>query len=834
MTLNTAYALHEVIKAVQGKPVGAVSDKVRIRFLLLDSRQLIAPEHTLFFAIKTNKNDGHLYIEELLRKGVRNFIVEVAEKNWINNFPDACFIQHEDPLTALQLLARHHRRKNNPKVIGITGSNGKTIVKEWLHQLLYDEKQIVRSPKSYNSQIGVPLSVWLIEPQHELGIFEAGISRPGEMDKLQQILDPHVGIFTNIGSAHDEGFISRTQKIEEKLNLFHSCRALIYCCDQQNVHLAVQEWHKKHKHVQLFTWGFEMDATLQIINVEKADNQTLIAARYRGKRFLISIPFLDDASIENTLHCLAYLKYAGYADAKIIPRFSKLQPVAMRLEMKEGLNDSIVINDSYNSDLQSLAIALDFLGNQARHKRKTLILSDILQSGVEPEILYSRVADLVRSHNIQRFIGIGPEIESQSHLFSESSLFFNDTEAFVSDFDLHTLQKEAILLKGARVFGFERLSNLLQQKDHQTILEINLDALIHNLNVFRSMLRPGTKTMCMVKAFSYGSGTVEVARMLQFHQVDYLAVAYADEGKILREGGVDMPIVVMNPEIRTFETLFEFRLEPEIYGFPLLKKLIRALAQETVHEKPISFPIHVKLDTGMHRLGFMPDDAEPLIDLLKANPHICVASVFSHLAASEDSGQDPFTRMQIELFQRLCDAIQNALGYPFLRHIANSSAISRFPEAHFDMVRPGIGLYGVSGDPAVQQLLQHVSTFRSVVSQIKTVPKGVSVGYGRSARTDREMKLAIVPVGYADGLNRRLSDGRGKLLVHGEKVPIVGKISMDMCAVDVTDLDVKEGDEVIIFGKELPATEMAKDLETIPYEIFTSVSQRVKRVYYQE
>ncbi len=834
MTLNTAYAIHEVIRAVRGKPVGAVPGEARIRFLLLDSRQLIAPEHTLFFAIKTKKNDGHLYVDELLEKGVRTFIVQITNKSWIKNFPDACFILHEDPLTALQILAGHHRKKNNPEVVGITGSNGKTIVKEWLHQLLYEEKQIVRSPKSYNSQIGVPLSVWLIEPQHELGIFEAGISRPGEMKKLQQILDPRVGIFTNIGSAHDEGFLSTTQKIEEKLRLFRSCRILIYCRDQQKVHKAVQKWHKKHKHVQLFTWGADSDAILHIINVEKTDDQTLIAAQYRGQRFLISIPFLDDASIENALHCLAYLKHSGYSDARIIPRFGKLQPVAMRLEMKEGVNGSTVINDSYNSDLQSLAIALDFLENQTHHQRKTLILSDIMQSGIEPTMLYARVADLVRSHNIYRFIGVGPEISSQSHLFPKSSLFFEDTEAFVSDFDLHTLQREAILLKGARVFGFERLSNLLQQKDHQTILEINLDALTHNLNVFRSMLKPGTKTMCMVKAFSYGSGTVEVARMLQFHQIDYLAVAYADEGKTLRDGGVDMPIVVMNPEIRTFDTLFEYRLESEIYGFPLLKKLIHALDHENGSEKPQSFLIHIKLDTGMHRLGFMPNDVKPLIDLLQANPRIRVASVFSHLAASEDPEQDPFTREQIEFFQQLCDIIQDALRYPFFRHIVNSSAISRFPEAHFDMVRPGIGLYGVSGDPAVQQLLQHVSTFRSVVSQIKTVQKGAGIGYGRSTRAEKEMKLAIVPVGYADGLNRRLSDGRGKLMVHGQKVPIVGKISMDMCAVDVSDLDAKEGDEVIIFGKDLPVWEMAKDLNTIPYEVFTSVSQRVKRVYYQE
>ncbi len=834
MTFNTAYALPEVIRVILGKPCGSVSEEAFIRFLLLDSRQLIAPESTLFFAIKTNKNDGHLYVEALLKKGVRAFIVQEADQRWLEQYPDACFIRHENPLDALQNLAKHHRSKHKLEVVGVTGSNGKTIVKEWLHQLLYEDKKIVRNPKSYNSQVGVPLSVWLIEPHHELGIFEAGISKPGEMEKLQQILHPQIGILTNIGSAHDEGFDTTGQKIHEKLCLFRSCRVLIYCRDQEEVHQSVQEWHRNHKQVQLFTWGGAENCSLQIISRDKMDQQTFIAAKYQGKRFMISIPFLDDASIENAMHCLAYLKHAGCPEEHIIPRFGKLQPVAMRLEIKEGVNESTVINDSYNSDIQSLTIALDFLGNQTRHNKKTLILSDIMQSGITPSLLYAQVAGLVNARKLHRLIGIGPEISSQAHLFAVPSFFFEDTEAFIREFDFDAFQKEAILLKGARLFGFERLSNLLQQKDHQTILEINLDALTHNLNVFRSMLKPGTKTMCMVKAFSYGSGTVEVARALQFHQVDYLAVAYADEGKVLRNGGVEMPIVVMNPEIRTFETLFEYRLEPEIYGFPLLNKLIHAMGVDVKSGEKENFPIHVKLDTGMHRLGFMPVDIKPLIALLLENPGIRVASVFSHLAASEDPEHDPFTRNQIALFERLCVNLQDALGYSFLCHIANSSAISRFPEAHFDMVRPGIGLYGVSGDPAVQQLLRHVSTFRSVVSQIKIVPEGASIGYGRDARAKQKMKLAVVPVGYADGLNRRLSDGRGKLLIHGHRVPVIGKISMDMCAVDVSDLDVKEGDEVIIFGKELPVWEIAADLDTIPYEVFTSVSQRVKRVYYQE
>ncbi len=823
----------DVAGIVNGRCVGGPPPIHTISYLLIDSRKLLWPARTLFFALKTKQNDGHRYIEELLRKGVRSFVVENVPDKLLSEYPDACFIKVENTLSALQALAAEHRSLFSYPVVALTGSNGKTVIKEWLYQSLCEKHHIVRNPKSYNSQIGVPLSVWLMTDRHEMGIFEAGISRPGEMHRLQKILQPDTGIFTNIGPAHDEGFASRREKILEKLELFTGCHSLIYCIDYQSVHDEIMDWHHDHPTVRLFSWGRDSRAGMQVVGQEREGNSTLVSLMVGGDRMMLSIPFHDDASVENALHSAAFMKHAGYDDAFIIRRIAVLQPVAMRLEMKEGVNNSTIVNDSYNSDLHSLAIALDFLGSQTPNKKKALILSDILQSGIPPEVLYTEVASLAGSGDVERFIGIGPEISSQADKFTMPATFFKDTEDFISNVDFSAFRDEAILLKGARVFGFERISNLLQQKDHQTILEIDLDGLTHNLNVFRSVLAPGVKVMGMVKAFSYGSGSVEVARTLQYHQVDCLAVAYADEGKTLRQGGVHVPIVVMNPEVRSFDTLFSYGLEPEIYGFRLLRRFMEAIDKLPDGKRQERFPVHIKLDTGMHRLGFMANQVADLASALKNHPYIRVASVFSHLAASEDTLQDPFTKKQVAMFSDLCQALESALGYPFNRHICNSAAISRFPEAHFDMVRLGIGLYGVSGDPEVQALLWHVSSFRSVVSQVKQIAKGDTVGYNRAGVAGKDMTVAIVPVGYADGLNRRLSNGRGKLMVNGRKAPIVGNISMDMCAIDVTGINVKEGDEVIVFGGEMPVTEMARDLGTIPYEVFTSVSQRVKRVYYQ-
>lgn len=833
MSMMSVYPMSGIAGIVDGICYGDPSSH-HVRSLLTDSRQLLYPATTLFFALKTRKNDGHRYVEELLSKGVMCFVVEEMHRRLAASYPDACFIVVEDTLQALQKLATHHRDCFTGPVLAITGSNGKTVVKEWLYQLLQGRYQVVKNPKSFNSQLGVPLSVWLISEQHEMAMFEAGISRPGEMDRLRNILKPDIGLFTNIGPAHDEGFVSRKEKIKEKLSLFRGCKVLIYCADQQEVDKEVKSWHNEYPTVKLFTWGLGIDNHLRLMGREKSAGQTLLTVQSKTEQFMVSIPFTDDASIENAMHCLAFMKHMQLENDYIIRKMAELQRVAMRLEMKEGLGGATLINDSYNSDLHSLAIALDFLESQSGHERKTLILSDIHQSGIPADQLYKEVAAMVRSKGVDRLIGIGPHISSHAREFSIPAVYYHDTMACIAELDIGSFRNEAVLLKGARDFGFEKISQILQQKDHQTILEIKLDAIVHNLNVFRSVLEPGVKTMGVVKAFSYGSGGLEVARMLQYHQVDYLAVAYADEGKELRDGGVDIPIMVMNPEVRTFDTLIRHRLEPEIYGFSVLYRLLNALHgyKRNLGDKPL--PVHIKLDSGMHRLGFLTKEIGQLINHLRKHPEIFVASVFSHLAASEDKAHDEFTREQINVFDSVCQDMERQLGYPFIRHICNSAAISRFPDAHMDMVRLGIGLYGVSGDLQMQSLLQEVSTFKSVISQVKEINKGDAVGYGRAGKVMENMRIAIVPVGYADGLNRRLGNGRGKLLIGDQKAPLVGHISMDMCVIDVTGLDVSEGEEVIIFGLGLPVSEMANDLDTIPYEVFTSVSRRVKRVYYQE
>ena len=802
--------------------------------MLTDSRRLLSPASTVFVAIVTAKNDGHQYVEALFERGVRCFMVSRLPDRESPMLREAAFIVVNDTLAALQQVAAAHRAAVSLPVVAITGSNGKTIVKEWLFQLLSEKMPVVRNPRSYNSQLGVPLSLWQIEEEHRLGIFEAGISQAGEMEKLERMIVPQFGIFTNIGPAHDEGFPNRESKIREKLRLFVHAESLIYCRDHTELDHNIRKWQALHPGVALFTWSHKPGADIQVISLRHRENQTHIQMDFRGVSFDFLIPFTDHASIENVMHCMAFLCHRGYSNGWIREKMVQLQPVAMRMEMKEGINDCLVINDSYNNDLYSLMIALDFLNSQTRLPRKTLILSDILQTGMPAKALYAEVAAMLKAKGVGRFIGIGQGMMSNRKCFDEESRFFQTTEEFLHLVDVSEFSHEAILLKGARVFGFERISNLLQQKDHQTILEVNLDALVHNLNVFRSFLRPKVKVMAMVKAFSYGSGSVEVAGVLQYYHTDYLAVAYADEGKDLRKGGIHIPIVVMNPEVHNFGVLHQYRLEPEVYSLKLFWKLAEATRSFDGIGVGTQFHIHLKMDTGMHRLGFMPEELEELIAGLKNNPQIRVASVFSHLAASDDVFHDDFSRQQIQVFEGMSQKIREGLGYDFQKHISTSAAITRFPDAQYDMVRLGICLYGVSAEPALQGLLNHVSTFRSLVSQVKRIPAGESIGYNRAARSSEEMEIAIVPVGYADGLNRKLSNGAGHLMVKGQKVPIVGNISMDMCTIDVSGLNVQEGDEVIIFGAGLPVTEMARALNTIPYEVLSSISQRVKRVYFQE
>ena len=837
-----------VLRSGDGKSV--------VNELLIDSRRLSHPEKTLFVALVTSRNDGHHYIPELYSKGVRNFLVSelppplapisrplplplpLEGKGRERVDGGANFILVPDTLVALQVLAAFHRDQFGIPVIGITGSNGKTIVKEWLFQLMNAGRRIVRSPKSYNSQIGVPLSVMEINSDHDLAIFEAGISEPGEMKRLVTIIRPTLGIFTNIGHAHDENFSTPRQKAGEKMELFRQSHTLVYCRDYKDVHEEISKASYLQDTVKV-TWSRADPSDLFITEIRKEPDRSAITAIYHDRQISIIIPFIDDASIENAIHCWVVMLTMGFGQETIASRMLNLAPIAMRLELKEGINNCSLINDSYSLDVSSLSIALDFLNQQKQHKTRTVILSDIPQSGRDQDELYTEVNQLLVNKGIVRIIGIGKEIARQADKFTIEKTFFTSTDDFLSRFPLSSFRDETILLKGARIFEFERISSVLQQKVHETVLEINLDALVHNINYYKSKLNPGTKLMAMVKAFSYGSGSFEIASLLQFHNIDYLAVAYADEGVELRKSGITLPVMVMNPEEQSVDLLLKYDLEPEIYNLRTLGIVENTIS---INKGSGKFPVmvHIKLDTGMHRLGFEGDDIDSLIRLVKANPAIRVRSVFSHLAASEDPLLDEFTLYQFRLFREMSEKISSGLGYPVLRHILNSAGISRFPGEQMEMVRLGIGLYGVGFDREEQERLRNVSTLKSTVSQVKQVKAIETVGYNRAGILNRDSVIAIVPIGYADGLNRKLGNGKGRLFIHGLPVPVIGNICMDLCMVDVTDLhkqgsdDVKEGDEVIIFGDEYPLNRLAEELGTIPYEILTGISRRVKRVYYHE
>ncbi len=823
------FTFSEIAEIIKGECINC--NNQIITKILTDSRKVVSFENSLFFALVSKRNDGHKYIVDLYKKGYRNFVISSFPDDF-NDYPDASFIFVKDTLKALQLLSAFKRKLFHFPVIGITGSNGKTIVKEWLSQLLSDDFNLVKNPKSYNSQIGVPLSVWQIKNEHNFGIFEAGISEPDEMSNLQAIIQPNIGIFTNIGHAHDENFINQTQKISEKLKLFTKVDTLIYCTDYLEIKERILQ-SEVFKSIPVFTWSMRNKADLSIISIEKNHRKTYISATYKDNNHNIEIPFTDDASIENAIHCWTCLLYLGYNQNIISERFKLLHPIAMRLELKEGINNCSIINDSYSSDFNSLTIAIDFLNQQKQHKKKTIILSDILQSGRDENELYSEIADLLSKKEISRIIGIGKAIKKQQDKFKFEKVFYETTDEFLREFIFSSFNRESILLKGARVFEFEKISQLLQQKAHETVLEINLNSLIHNLNYFRSKIKPETKLMAMVKAFSYGSGSYEIASVLQFHHVDYLTVAYADEGVELRKAGINLPIMVMNPDEQSFDSILKNNLEPEIYSMRIFKLLEEAINQHIINENQ-KIKIHIKLDTGMHRLGFEKDDLAELIQKIKKNQNIVVESCFSHLAGADNNAYNDFTKRQIHLFNEMSNFISEKLDYPILKHILNSAGILRYPEAQFDMVRLGIGLYGIASVGPEQKDLENVGTLRTIISQIKNIPVNESVGYSRKWIALKDSKIAIIPIGYADGLNRKLGNGVGKVLINNQFAPIVGNICMDMCMVDITDIETKENDEVIIFSDKYTVNEIAKELDTIPYEILTSISRRVKRVYYQE
>ena len=818
-------SIENVTKILNANRVGTYP--AEIDWILTDSRSLCFAEDTLFFALKTKRNDGHKYIPDLYERGVRNFVVSDLPQN-LDDYVDTNFLQLPNPLKGLQRLAEKYRSQFEVPVVGITGSNGKTIVKEWLYQLLSPEKIITRSPRSYNSQIGVPLSVWLLNETTELGIFEAGISEMGEMEALQSIIRPTIGILTNIGGAHQENFYSVPDKCMEKLTLFKECDVVVYDGDNELISACVS---KSLFGAREIAWSRkDNERPLYIASIEKGDSSTTVRYRYLGMPNEYTIPFIDDASIENSLHCLAVCLYMMLPAEKITERMAHLEPIAMRLEVKEGKNGCVLINDSYNSDLASLDIALDFMSRRSEDKgrKRTLILSDLLETGQTPKLLYRQVADLVQNRGIDKIIGVGEEIRSAASRFDMEKYFFRTTEELLASDLIGQLRNEVVLVKGSRSFHFDDISDRLELKVHETILEINLNALVNNLNHYRSYLKPDTKMVCMVKASAYGAGSYEIAKTLQDHRVDYLAVAVADEGSDLRKAGITSSIIIMNPELTAFKTMFDYKLEPEVYSFHLLNELIKAAEKEGV----TNFPIHIKLDTGMHRLGFAPQDIPELIARLKRQTSVIPRSVFSHLVGSDSDQFDAFTRRQIETFEKASEELQEAFPHKILRHICNTAGIERYQGAQFDMVRLGLGLYGVN--PFTNRMLHNVSTLKTTILQIRDVPQEDSVGYSRKGRLSRDSRIAAIPIGYADGLNRRLGNGRAYCLVNGQKAAYVGNICMDVCMIDVTDIDCKEGDKVIIFGDDLPVTVLADVLDTIPYEILTSVSNRVKRIYFQD
>ena len=817
--IEFSYPINEIASLI-GQQSLIKAPSFAISQILTDSRKITDAQTSLFFAL-SGKRNPHQYIAEIYGKGVRSFVITETDFN-TNLFPNANFIWVEDSLLALQKLASHHRNQFNYPVIGITGSNGKTIVKEWLYQLLATQYQIVRSPKSYNSQIGVPLSVWQMTDKFDLGIFEVGISKPNEMSLLANIIKPNIGVLTNIGAAHDEGFVSREEKLAEKLKLFSSSDVLII--EDKNLHPSLIG-------KRLFTWSFTNNAVLKVIDQQIIEQKfTLIKALYINHQIEIKIPFIDQASIENAVICWAVLLQLNVHQADIKEAFLNLQPVKMRLELKKGINQSSIIDDSYNSDYVSLDIALDFLNQQHQHQTKTLILSDIEQSGVEPQQLYEYVAQLIKNKEVDQFIGIGQQLSLFKNFFKPNSLFYSSTTDFINQFDKDLIENTTVLIKGARSFEFERISKILAQKLHDTQLEINLNAVVHNLNYYKSKLKPNVKLMAMVKAFAYGSGGDQIANLLQHNGVDYLAVAYTDEGYDLRKAGVKLPIMVLNPEVTSFDSIINFNLEPQIYSF----RIFKAFADELLKRGLKDYPIHIKLDTGMHRLGFVEEEIPELLDFIKSNKCFKISSVFSHLAASENDLHQAYTTQQITIYNRCVALIEAVLDYSFIKHIANTSAITKWPNAQFDMVRLGIGLYGIESNQLERAHLQHVATLKTSISQIKELKKGDTVGYGRSGVMPKDGKIATVKIGYADGFPRALGNGNGLMLINNQLVPTIGNICMDMTMLDITDTHVNIGDDVIVFGEGLDVYTLANQLKTIPYEVITNISQRVKRVYYYE
>ena len=816
-----SYPVKSLASILQAKLIG--NQSLICKHIFIDSRSIDIQNGSAFFAIPGQNHNGHDFIEALYSRGVRIFIISQANESFFT-LENAAFLQVSNTIQALQTLVTHHRNNFNIPIIGITGSNGKTIIKEWLAHCLLNKYTVTRNPKSYNSQVGVPLSVWYLNEKTEMGIFEAGISKPNEMSNLKQIIQPTIGIFTNIGNAHQENFESIEEKVKEKLHLFVEVNILIHSLDQPNATPLIVNFCTKNS-VKAFTWS-KCDKTADIFfnTVNSGRNKTSLVYTVKGVQKSATIPFTDEASIENVSHVIACLEYLKYNEIEEV--LKDLPSTAMRLERLKGVRGNALINDVYNSDINSIKIALDFL-NMQRQGDKVLILSDIDETGTQDEILYYNVAQLIEKSNISHAYCIGPKLKANVSVFSKlPTSFYESTADFLKSKTLSSISNKNILVKGARRFRFEQIIKVLEEKQHSTILEINLNNMVDNLNYFRSLLQAETKIMVMAKALSYGSGSKEIAEILQHEQVDYLGVAFADEGVELRDAGIELPVLVLSPSHESFDTIIDYKLEPEIYNL----KSLQVFAQTLSHLQEQQYPIHIKIDTGMHRLGFSPKEIPFLLEELHKNPQLHVKSVFSHLAASDDSAEDEFTLNQIALLTKIHADISNTIGYKPMKHILNSSGIERFPQAHFDMVRLGIGLHSIS------QLakLNAVACLKTIVSQVKELTKGETIGYNRRGKAGENCKIAIIPIGYADGLDRRFGNGTGNVWIKNKEYPFIGSICMDMSMIDISNADINEGDEVEIFGNNISISKQADKIGTIPYEILTNVSQRVKRLYYRE
>ena len=838
---NEGYTIKQIASVVGGQVIGNQSDTIVVKDILFDSRLLIDADNTLFFALYSGRNDGHKYIAELYEKGVRAFVISQKNiENYVGSnhyspvqYPDSTFIVVDDTLSALQKLAAHHRAQFDIPVVGITGSNGKTVVKEWLYQILSPSMSVCRSPKSYNSQIGVPLSVWQMNSTNNVALFEAGISRPGEMEKLREIIKPTIGVFTNIGEAHGKNFENIQQKIEEKLKLFNGVKAInaaavVYCSDNQEIAAAISA-----AGIPAFSWSrHAKNADLFVSSIEISENSE-ISAIFQGNSIKITIPFIDNASIENAINCWCVALLLGVPNDVIAERMAHLESVEMRMELKAGVRNCMIINDSYNNDRNALAIALDFM-NAQHHDNKVLILSDILQSEQKEEDLYKNVAQLIENKGVDTFIGIGPAIcRNMKNELKINSFFYISTSDFLTNHPMKMFENQIVLLKGARSFEFERIMKVLQQKSHETVLEINLDNLVKNLNYYRGKLKKDTKMMVMVKAFAYGSGNYEVSSTLAFHHVDYLTVAYADEGVDLRNRGIKLPIMVMTPETNTFDIIIKHGLEPDIYSFRCLSQLEDAINQlDTELKEPVG--IHIKVDTGMHRLGFLPDEIDALIERVKSNPKIRIKSVFSHFATSDMPEEDDFVMHQISQFELMSSKIVAAFPYKIMRHLLNTAGISRFTDYQYDMVRLGIGVYGVAICDEDRGKMHNVMSLKTTIKQIKEYGPGETIGYGRHGKITKPSRIAVIPIGYADGLRRQLGNGKACLWVNGKPAPIIGNICMDLTMIDVTGIDCQEDDTAVLFDDNHPIEIIANACDTIAYEIMTRISQRVKRIYVKE